>query len=165
LPVPHQLVQGGLAAALRGLVERDFANDFQRVDWQIDPQAVAYARGLPLFVNEVIFFAARELLRNASVHGRGKNRAAELHLKIGFALAENFCLTIEDDGIGFRLEPHSSLADKDHSSSGTSSSGAGTGIRIHSTMLATVGARLEVLPLPEKGTRAVILVSKPYKKY
>ncbi len=168
LPIPHQLAQGGLAAALQRLLERDFAGVFQTVEWQMEPEAVAYARSLPLFVNEVIFFAARELLRNAAVHGRGENPAAALNLKIEFTLAEQLCLVIEDNGAGFHLEtagakrmPLDSAPNGDLSGSG----GSGSGLRIHSTMLAAVGARLEVLPLPGKGTRAVILVAKPAKKY
>ncbi len=157
---PHHLAQGGLVAALRGLVERDFINDFNSVEWQIMPEAADFTHDLPLFVNEVLYFAARELLRNASVHGRGENPAAELHLKIGLALSGDLCLTIEDDGAGFHLEAQPGPAGKSRPGNG----GAGSGIRLHSTMLAAVGARLEVLPLPLKGTRAVILLSKPAQK-
>jgi hypothetical protein len=32
------------------------------------------------------------------------------------------------------------------------------GLRFHSTMLAAVGGRLEVLPLPEGGTRGIVAV-------
>lgn len=163
MPVPHQLVQGGLVPALRGLVERDFASDFSGVAWQIEQQAAEYARGLPLFVNEVLYFAARELLRNASTHGRGKNAEAEVRLKISLSLTDTLCLSIEDDGAGYHLEPgtgdtaRSGLADPRNG-------GTGSGIRLHSTMLAAVGARMEVQPLPEKGTRAVILLAKQSKE-
>ncbi len=162
LPAPHQLAQGGLVSALRGLVERDFPGDFHSIEWDIQPQAAGYARELPLFVSEVLYFAARELLRNASIHGRGADPAARLHLKIGLALVNDaFCLSIEDDGAGFHQQPSHTPARAGEPGYG----GAGSGLRLHSTMLAAVGARLEVLPLPEKGTRAVILASKPSKKY
>jgi signal transduction histidine kinase len=162
LPAPHQLAQGGLVSALRGLVERDFAGDFHSVEWDIQPQAAAHARELPLFVSEVLYFAARELLRNASIHGRGADPDARLHLKIGLALVNDaFCLSIEDDGAGFRQEPSHTPA----RAGDPGYSGAGSGLRLHSTMLAAVGARLEVLPSPEKGTRAIILAGQPAKKY
>jgi signal transduction histidine kinase len=151
LPVPHRLVQGGLASALRGLVEHDFSNDFHTVEWQIQPEAVEYARGLPVFVNEVLYFAARELVRNAAIHGRpsgGKIEPdAKLCLKIKLEVDHNLQLTIIDNGAGFQPG----------SSSSTPASGSGSGLRIHNAMLAAVGARLEVMPLPEKGTQASIV--------
>ncbi len=160
---PHRLAQGGLAAALRALIEHDFASVFNEVEWQIEPEAEAYARGLPLFISEVLFFAARELVRNAAVHGReageggyGSGSQKDLHLKIGLALPGDLCLTVEDDGAGYRPEKQGSAGSQAINSRG----GAGSGIRIHSAMLAAVGARLEVLPLPEMGTRAVIYIAK-----
>ncbi len=160
---PHRLAQGGLAAALRALIEHDFASVFNEVEWQIEPEAEAYARGLPLFISEVLFFAARELVRNAAVHGReageggyGSGSQKDLHLKIGLALPGDLCLTVEDDGAGYRPEKQGSAGSQAINSRG----GAGSGIRIHSAMLAAVGARLEVLPLPERGTRAVIYIAK-----
>jgi hypothetical protein len=155
LPVPHRLVQGGLAAALRGLVEHDYANDFNAVEWQIEPQAVEYARELPLFVNEVLYFAARELVHNASIHGRENDglidpkindREISLCLIIKLEANHGLQLTIIDNGVGFQ------------SPSPNPTAGSGNGLRIHNAMLAAVGARLEVLPLPERGTQARIFL-------
>ncbi|RPJ51454.1 MAG: hypothetical protein EHM21_02680 [Chloroflexi bacterium] len=148
LPVPHRLVQGGLAAALRSLVEHDYANDFNEVEWRIAPEAVEYARGLPLFVNEVLFFAARELVRNAAIHGRERENensdALPLCLEISLEIKNGLHLAITDNGSGFR------------SRGPDAAGGSGNGLRIHNAMLAAVGARLEVLPLPERGTQAQI---------
>lgn len=147
--VPHQLAQQGLVAALRALVERDFESDFDQVVWQVTPDAIQAANQLPPFVSEVIFFAAQELIRNAARHGRGEETQRPLRLRIALDTDEGLRLIVEDDGVGFNPKARSSLA--------TAASG-GSGLRFHSTMLAAVGASMEVMALPAGGTRGLIML-------
>ncbi len=146
LAAPHRLAQEGLAAALRSMMEHDFPSDFVEVRWEIDADAVTHTRTLPLFVNEVLFFAARELIRNAATHA-ARDGEQEVCLTIRMALNGTLRLEIIDNGNGFRPEPQTA-----------STAGAHSGLRIHSAMLAAVGARLEVLPAPSGGTLGVITI-------
>lgn len=145
LAVPHRLAQEGLAAALRSMIERDFSSDFKEVGWEVQPEAAAKARNLPLFVNEVLFFAARELVRNAATHA-ARDGEQEVCLTIRMILNGPLRLEIIDNGAGFRPEPPAATG------------GAHSGLRIHSAMLAAVGARLEVVPASNGGTQGVIIL-------
>jgi signal transduction histidine kinase len=144
--VPHGLAQQGLAVALRGLVDQEFAGDFQAVDWQVSAEAAREAGKLAPFVAEVVYFAARELVRNAASHGRGGDQSRPLRLTVRIEVAGELRLLVEDNGVG--------LAE----SQGEPTAGSGSGLRFHSTMLAAVGGRLEVVPLLEGGTRGSIAV-------
>ncbi len=143
---PQLLAQQGLVAALRLLVERELAGEFAGVDWRVAPEAEVAAQRLPLFVAEVVYFAARELLRNAARHGRGGETARPLHLTLTIERTEGLRLVVEDDGVGFT--PGADPA----------AGGAGSGLRFHSALLAAVGAGLEVRALPAGGTRAAIVL-------
>jgi signal transduction histidine kinase len=148
---PHLLSQQGLIDALRASVETEFAGEFDRVEWHSSPEAVQAAERLPLYVSEVLFFAAQELIRNAARHGRGDDPERPLHLEVVLDVTS---LSVEDDGVGFRtapppLQPAEAVAE------------GRNGLRFHSTMLAAVGGSLEVAALPGKGTRAVVRFPQP----
>lgn len=149
LPTPHRLAQAGLGAALQALVEQDFASQFSAVSIHIQPEAADKARKIPLYVSEALFFAARELVRNAAAHGRGDQAERALQLAVCLELNSGLRLSIEDNGVGYQPEPTGS-------SQPGESSGSGSGLRIHSALLAAVGASLEISARPEGGTRAVI---------
>jgi signal transduction histidine kinase len=137
---PRRLAQRGLIAALRASVESDFEGAFDRVAWHSSPGAVQAVGRLPLYVTEVLFFAAQELIRNAARHGRGKDPQRALCLAV---VLDESSLAIEDDGVGFGAV--SPAEEKAHN-----------GLRFHSTMLAAVGGSLEITALPGQGTRATI---------
>jgi two-component sensor histidine kinase len=103
-----------------------------------------------------LFFAARELVRNAADHARGDQLERDLCLEVHLALAKELCLVIEDNGIGYQQDADTSI-----NSELSRRKGSGNGLRIHSALLAAVGASLEISNRPEGGTRAVIRVSHP----
>jgi len=144
---PHQLARHGLVTALHNLVQDDFGGDFEEITWQADPEAVATARNIPLFMGEAIFYAAQEAIRNAARHGRGDDPKRALHLDVSLKWQGGLCIAIQDDGVGLSV-PHR-LADEHPS-------GSGSGLRFHSTMLAVIGANLEVESRREHGTRVTI---------
>jgi signal transduction histidine kinase len=146
---PERLSEQGVIAALRVSMEQDLQGEFDLVTWQIDADAAALARQLPLFVSEVVYFAAQELIRNAARHGRGEQLDRPLRLRIGLALREGLCLTVEDDGVGYAPGSESVPRGK---------TGSGQGLRFHSTMLTALGARVEVMALAEGGTRGTIWI-------
>ncbi|MBE0699502.1 MAG: hypothetical protein IH586_21475, partial [Anaerolineaceae bacterium] len=156
LPVPHRLAQNGLGAAIQTMLEYDFSNQFSAVAINIQPEAAQKAREMPLYVSEALFFAARELVRNAADHARGDQVDRDLCLGIHLTLDDELRLIIEDNGIGYQQD-----ADTNGSSEQTQRKGSGSGLRIHSAILAAVGASLEISGRPEGGTQAVIRVAPP----
>jgi signal transduction histidine kinase len=142
---PRRLAQQGLIAALRASVESDFEGAFDRVAWRSSPGADQAVGRLPLYVLEVLFFAAQELIRNAARHGRGKDPQRALRLAV---VLDESSLAIEDDGVGFGAT--APVEEKAHN-----------GLRFHSTMLAAVGGSLEIAALPGQGTRATIHFPQP----
>ena len=144
---PHQLARHGLVAALRSLVQDDFGGNFEEITWQADPEAVAAAGDIPLFMGEAVFYAAQEAIRNAARHGRGDDPKRTLHLNVSVKWQEGLCIAIQDDGVGLSVPDR--LADGHPS-------GSGSGLRFHSAMLAVIGAHLEVESQKEHGTRVTI---------
>jgi len=142
--VPARLARDGLAAALRGILEADFAAEFASITVEVEPEAEAKARLLAPFAAEAVYFAAREVLRNAARYGRGGEPERKLALDLRLARqGEGLALTIRDDGVG----------PGGHSAEGRT----GSGLRIHSAMLAAVGGSLEVGQAPAGGTQALLL--------
>jgi signal transduction histidine kinase len=131
----------GLLAALRQMLDEDLGQAFDSVTWQLGPEAEAQAKLIPALTAEVLFYAAREAIRNAARYGRS-DPAAPLHLTLAATWQEGLSLCIEDDGAGL--------------GTATASGGTGQGLALHSTLLAVVGGTLAVESEPGRYTRAVI---------
>jgi signal transduction histidine kinase len=147
--VPARLAQEGLPAALQALLTGDLAGEFREAAWHVDPAAAEKTRQMQPFAAEVVYFAARELLRNAARYANG---GQEHRPRVTICLdevAEGLRLVIEDDGVGMAA----ALGGK---ASEENSAGAGSGLRIHSAMLAAIGASLEVSSPLQGGTRGEI---------
>jgi signal transduction histidine kinase len=94
---------------------------------------------------EVLFYAAREAIRNAARHGRGEDNARSLHLRLDARRqGETLVLLIEDDGVGMSLSEEG---------------GQGRGLALHSTMMAVIGGALSTESLPDAYTRVRLTVS------
>jgi two-component sensor histidine kinase len=140
---PDRLAQAGLIGALRALLENDFAAEFERVDWEVDPQAQSQSLGLQPFAAETAYYAARELVRNAAKYARGGDSGRKIVLEVRLTgKKERLSLEICDNGVG----PHEPL------------DGNGAGLRIHSALLAAAGGSLEVSRAGSGGTRGVITI-------
>jgi len=150
---PQELAECGLGKALCAFVESDLGDEFSDVAWHIAPDAEKAAQDLPVFVLEVLFFAARELIRNAARHGRGDSPNGALVLRVSMEMAsdltQELILSIEDDGVGF------SSSEEVMSSTAL---GGGQGLRLHSAMLTAVGAQMQVVPSDMGGTRSLIVL-------
>jgi signal transduction histidine kinase len=149
---PERLAQVGLVAALQSLVENDFSREFSTVSWQVTDEAEEDARRLPPFASEVLFFAARELVRNAARYGRGSDPNRQLSLQVGLQVDGNLRLWVQDDGVGL---PPTGITGSSHISY---REGSGSGLRFHSAMLAAIGGSLEVRSFPSGGTRGEIVL-------
>ena len=99
--LPASLARDGLAAALRGLIATDFSAEFGHCDWQIDPEAEEHARALQPLTAEAVYFAARELVRNAARYGRGAESGGILTLTTHMDRVDSRLRpVIQDNGIG-----------------------------------------------------------------
>jgi signal transduction histidine kinase len=132
---PPDVARLGPLRALRQTVEDELGAAFDEVSWQIQPEAEHESISLPTVTGEVLFYAAREVIRNAARHGRPAGEASRtaLHLRVGASgsQADGLEMVIEDDGVG--LEPGE-----------RPTAGNGRGLALHSTMMAIVGGSLTV---------------------
>jgi signal transduction histidine kinase len=137
----------GPLGALRHVVQNELSSAFDEVKWQVDTQAEHELRALPALTTEVIFYAAREALRNATRYGRGVDQARPLHLTIAVTCNSGLEIAIEDDGVGLRdaAAPEGS---------------SGQGLALHSTMMAVIGGALLVDSLPGHYTHVVLRIPR-----
>ena len=137
-----KLAQLGLIPTLQQLVLDELKSAFDDVVWEIDQTAAQAARALSPLTAEVIFYAAREAMRNAARHGRGTALDRPLHLRVTLTCANGLQLQIQDDGVG--------------TNEASANPGTGHGLVLHSTLLAIVGGLLEIASEPDKYTCVTI---------
>ena len=137
----------GLLQALRQTVESEFVGDFDSVSWEVQPETDPTRHAIPALTAEVVFYAAREAIRNAARHGRGEDPGRPLHLRIEANWEDGLRLLIEDSGVGMR-DDHWGDADGGH------------GLALHSAMMAVVGGSLEVEGAPGEHTRVWLHLPK-----
>jgi signal transduction histidine kinase len=139
------LTRLGLVGALRRVIADELADIFDTVAWQIEPEAEQAARMLPPLTAEVLFYAAREAIRNAAHHGRYEDSQEAFHLGIKLTAQDGLAISIEDNGVGMETTK-------------PSNGGSGQGLALHSTMLAIVGGVLDVESVPKAYTRITIML-------
>jgi signal transduction histidine kinase len=141
-----------LLVSLRALVAGEFAHQFAEVRWHAPSEGVSAADGMRVdaLTGEVIVGAAREVIRNAALHGRGGKADFALWLDITLCREEGkLTLTIEDNGVGLNAS-HGAVPE----------AGSGSGLALHSTLLAMVGGYLTVEEREGGGTLARITVKE-----
>jgi len=168
--VAPEISRLGLVGALRKAVDEELAGAFDGVTWQIDAQVPQHAANIPPLAAEVIYYAAREAIRNSARYGRSGDPSRPLHLKIAVLWHNGLEILVEDDGVGLVLADgrrpkegsrsgengngngHSNGADGPNGTSG----GSGQGLALHSTMMAVVGGSLSADSVPGEYTRVVM---------
>jgi signal transduction histidine kinase len=133
----------GIVSALRQAVSDELSNGFDDVTWEIEPEAEQKAQRIPTLTAEVLFYAAREAIRNAARHGRDRETPQPLNLHVRAVWRDGLEITIEDDGVGL------DVTKKPEESSGQ-------GLALHSTMMAVVGGTLAVESMPGAYTRVIL---------
>ncbi|MBK8900626.1 MAG: hypothetical protein IPM53_05540 [Anaerolineaceae bacterium] len=133
----------GFITAFKRVVENEFSSVFNAVRWEISPEAQAAAKNLATLTAEVVFYAAREAVRNAAKHGRGGKAERPLTLTIAMQYTDQLAITIIDDGVGL---------------GNSETSGSGQGLALHSTMMAVVGGEVVVDTAANQFTRVTINV-------
>ena len=152
--VDYRLAANGLVSALKKTVDPEFGQEFARLDWEADPRAEAACRGLAPFAAEVVYYAVRELVRNAARHARGGESGRQVAVQVTFGLAYGAAaggkwveIRVADDGAG----PGTVGPDAEGLVSGN-------GLRFHTAMVAAVGGSLAVGPAAGGGTCGTIRV-------
>jgi len=133
----------GFITAFQRIVQNDFATVFDAVHWEITPEAEEAAKTLPTLTAEVVFYAAREVVRNAAKHGRGGRGGRPLSLTITMQYTDQLAITITDDGVGL---------------GNSETTGSGQGLALHSTMMAVVGGSVVVDTAAHQFTRVTLNV-------
>jgi len=138
-----ELAQKGLVATLRRVVEDEFADDFDAVEWELEEDALTRSQQLSDLRAEVVLYAAREAVRNAARHGRGDDPDRPLSLTISLANSEGTLeLAVADGGVGCgEASPH-----------------PGHGIALHSTMTAVIGGSWQMECAAGQYTRVRLIV-------
>lgn len=133
----------GLLGALHQVVEKELPGAFERVNWNASPLAETAAAQLSSLGAEVLFYAAREAIRNAARYGRPAGDNRHLHLTISLQCEDEIMLVVEDNGVG--LDPNRG-----------SDGGSGQGLILHSTMMAVVGGSLATESVLQQFTRVTL---------
>jgi len=143
--VTPEIARLGLLGALRKAVEVEFAPAFAQVAWRCAEGVEAQAAALSPLAAETVYFAAREIVRNAAKHARPADQAGRLRLEITARVAEGqLLITLEDNGAGIKEE-----------------TGSGHGLALHSTLMAVVGGSLSLDTVPGQMTRAQLALPLP----
>jgi signal transduction histidine kinase len=145
--VAAEVSRVGLVNALHRAVDDELSRAFDEVVWRVEPEAAEKAQAMSTLSAEVLFYAAREAIRNAARHGRA-DTAQPLHLKITLACPEALELIIEDNGVGLPTAGSVPATNLDQ--------GSGQGLALHSTMMAVVGGTLAVESAPGLYTRVTL---------
>ncbi|MBK8986796.1 MAG: hypothetical protein IPM39_12105 [Chloroflexi bacterium] len=133
----------GLLPALQRAVDNEFRAAFDAVHWRISPAAQAKSPQIPNLTAEVVFYAAREAVRNAARYGRGDGQKRPFTLTFTADWQDGLLLTLEDNGVGLEMTSHNNK-------------GSGQGLALHSTMMAVVGGTLAVESAPDQHTRVIL---------
>jgi signal transduction histidine kinase len=141
IPAP-EISRLGLFEALQQVIQGELRGAYDLVTWAISPEAEAGLQKISPLNTEVIYYAAREVLRNAARHARDDRSGAPLHLCVEAAWEDGLRLSIQDDGVG--LSPS------------TAKGGSGQGLTLHSTMMAVIGGSLSIESTPGVSTRVVL---------
>jgi signal transduction histidine kinase len=127
--VPEVAIRG-LIGALRRAVNDEFSTAFEQVTWDVSAIVEADLGNLSPLVAEVVFYAAREAIRNAAHHASSGDRLPSFRIS-AYSDERRWQLHLEDNGGSFDIN--------------LPSAGAGSGLSLHSTMMAVIGGELKVV--------------------
>src|SRR6266568_284309 len=144
--VPHRLERDGMMPAIRAMLEQDFQNAFDEVEWRVsDETAARIDEVVPPAIAELIFAAVQEALRNAARHARGADVHRRLRLTFKASCCPHLEVIVADDGVGI-------------TSVNSSTTGTGGGLLTHGALLAIAGGSLTVKSAPGEGVTVRILL-------
>lgn len=137
----------GLIGAIKEALDTEFVSAFDAVEWDVHAGLETRLEELPSLIQEVLFYASREAIRNAAKHGRSPTQVNPYRLTIRLVDQNGPAIQIEDNGAGFSAEegrPDSN----------------GQGLALHSTMMAVIGGELTIESEAQKFTRVSLRLPK-----
>jgi signal transduction histidine kinase len=138
----------GLIESLKQLVEDEIGQKFDQVRWEIPTEVAQADEDLSQLEQEVLYYAAREAMRNAARHGRVEGLGHRpLGLRIAISNQQGIRIVIEDDGIGF-------------SANGNRQQTSKQGLQLHSTMMAVIGGEMKIESEVGEFTRVSMTLKK-----
>lgn len=127
--VAPEIARLGLIGALLRSVQVEFGQFFQDVQFDIQEGVEDQASSLAPAAAEVVYFAARELVRNAAKHSQPEAGSENRRLRVTARVTEAALrIIVEDNGAAWA----------------TDSSSVGQGLSLHGTMMAVVGGTLSI---------------------
>jgi signal transduction histidine kinase len=138
-----QFAHIGLLQAIRKLVTQEFSNSFSRIELTWTDHDEERIAKIPQIKKEVMYYAAREVIRNSTLHAVPGNVKDGLQLMVSVASTDDLELIIQDNGSG--------VDQTDGPNSGT-----GQGLIIHGTLMALVGGTLNIQSSPGQFTRITL---------
>ncbi len=131
-----------LVGAIQHMIQQEFQQEFNGICLETHNLII----NTSTLVQNVVLGALREVLRNASLHGRGDDAQTQLNINIDFHRRnDSLIIQVRDDGIGLQA-------------ASSNNHGSGGGLALHSTMMAIVGGYLTVEPGTSAGTQVTITV-------
>src|SRR6266702_3387325 len=146
---PHRLERDGMMHAIQTMLEQDFQNAFDEIEWCVSEEtATAIDEVTPPAIAELIFAAVQEALRNAARHARGND--VHRHLRLTLSASYNrdghyLEVIVADDGVGII-------------SASSATTGTGGGLLTHSALLAIAGGNLNIKSSPGEGVTVKIVL-------
>ena len=164
---PHRLERDGLMHAIHTMLEQDFQNSFDEVEWYVTDETAAYIDEVtPPAIAELIFAAVQEALRNAARHARGSDVHRRLRLILKASCSHDgrvednvdhveplLEVVVADDGIGI-----TSTSAGESTSILSGGQVTGGGLLTHSALLAIAGGSLTIKSTPGHGVTVRILL-------
>lgn len=132
----------GLLPALRRTVEVDYSPSFDVVRWVVDESLADRVQSLPDMGASVIYYAAREAVRNAAKYGRAAaaDKPFVLTLRARIPNAQEHLLAQENQELQIIIEDNGrGLPVKD-----AGQQNGGQGLALHSTLMAVISGTLAV---------------------
>jgi two-component sensor histidine kinase len=134
----------GFIPALQRTVQETFSRSFDVIHWQIDENAARALNQLNPQAQEALYFAARELVRNAAKHAFPGDEDITRQLTVrASCTGHDVQLIIEDNGTGLLARAGSE---------------AGHGISLHGALMAVAGGELALESLPGQYTRGILQI-------
>ncbi|HET8841072.1 MAG TPA: ATP-binding protein, partial [Ktedonobacteraceae bacterium] len=146
---PHRLESDGLINAISTMLEQDFQNAFDEIDWNTSEETAACIDELiSPAIAELLFAAVQEALRNAARHARGNDVHRRLRITLKASCSyhhPHLELLVADNGVGI-------------ASASGSTTGTGGGLLTHSALLAIAGGSLTITSAPSEGVTVRIIL-------
>jgi signal transduction histidine kinase len=138
----------GLIESLRRLVNDEIGAGFDQVVWEIEPGSETAAKELTKLEREVLYYATREVMRNAARHGRRQGEEqCPLELMVKISGESGLMINVEDNGAGFDDVKPGEFTSKQ-------------GLLLHRTMMAVIGGELDVASEVGQYTRVSLSLIK-----